>query len=107
MVVWYLEALAAMALSLSVPMAGAWLVQQRTGNSGWVDTIARRRAPHHEGLVRVEPGCLKRVDRGNRQPIRAAVSPRPSIARGAMSCRSVFLPKTIMPAAASAFWTAR
>ena len=26
-------------LSLSVLMAGAWLVQQRTGNSGWVDTI--------------------------------------------------------------------
>jgi steroid 5-alpha reductase family enzyme len=35
----YLEALAAIALSLSVLMAGAWLVQQRTGNSGWVDTI--------------------------------------------------------------------
>ena len=31
--------LAAIALSLSVLMAGAWLVQQRTGNSGWVDTI--------------------------------------------------------------------
>jgi steroid 5-alpha reductase family enzyme len=39
MVVWYLEALAAIALSLSVLMAGAWMVQQRTGNSGWVDTI--------------------------------------------------------------------
>jgi steroid 5-alpha reductase family enzyme len=39
MVVLYLEALAAIALSLSVLMAGAWLVQQRTGNSGWVDTI--------------------------------------------------------------------
>ena len=26
-------------LALSVLMAGAWLVQQRTGNSGWVDTI--------------------------------------------------------------------
>ena len=35
----YLEALVAIALSLSVMMAGAWLVQQRTGNSGWVDTI--------------------------------------------------------------------
>src|ERR1700737_4933978 len=35
----YLEALAAIALSLSVLMAIAWLVQQRTGNSGWVDTI--------------------------------------------------------------------
>ncbi len=39
MTVLYLEALAAIALSLSVLMAGAWLVQQRTGNSGWVDTI--------------------------------------------------------------------
>jgi steroid 5-alpha reductase family enzyme len=39
MVIWYLEALAAIALSLSVLMAGAWMVQQRTGNSGWVDTI--------------------------------------------------------------------
>lgn len=35
----YLQALAAIAVSLSVLMAGAWLVQQRTGNSGWVDTI--------------------------------------------------------------------
>ena len=32
-------AIAAIALSLSVLMAGAWIVQQRTGNSGWVDTI--------------------------------------------------------------------
>ena len=39
MTVWYLEALAAIALSLSVLMAIAWVVQQRTGNSGWVDTI--------------------------------------------------------------------
>src|SRR6201991_2216823 len=39
MTVLYLEALAAIAVSLSVLMAGAWLVQQRTGNSGWVDTI--------------------------------------------------------------------
>src|SRR3954453_4470898 len=35
----YLKALVAIAASLSVLMAGAWLVQQRTGNSGWVDTI--------------------------------------------------------------------
>ncbi len=35
----FLEALAAIAVSLSVLMAGAWAVQQRTGNSGWVDTI--------------------------------------------------------------------
>ncbi|MDR3487677.1 MAG: DUF1295 domain-containing protein [Bradyrhizobium sp.] len=39
MIILYLEALAAMALSLSILMAGAWMVQQRTGNSGWVDTI--------------------------------------------------------------------
>jgi steroid 5-alpha reductase family enzyme len=39
MIVPHFEALAAMAVSLSVLMAGAWLVQQRTGNSGWVDTI--------------------------------------------------------------------
>ena len=39
MVVFYLEALAAIAVALSVLMAGAWMVQQRTGNSGWVDTI--------------------------------------------------------------------
>ena len=35
----YLEALAGIALSLSILMALAWMVQQRTGNSGWVDTI--------------------------------------------------------------------
>lgn len=39
MTILYLEALAAIAVSLSVLMAGAWVVQQRTGNSGWVDTI--------------------------------------------------------------------
>jgi steroid 5-alpha reductase family enzyme len=39
MTILYLEALAAIAVSLSVLMAGAWAVQQRTGNSGWVDTI--------------------------------------------------------------------
>ena len=35
----YLEALAAIAIALSILMAGAWVVQQRTGNSGWVDAI--------------------------------------------------------------------
>jgi steroid 5-alpha reductase family enzyme len=39
MVVLHLAALAAIALSLSLLMAIAWLVQQRSGNSGWVDTI--------------------------------------------------------------------
>ena len=35
----YVEALAAIALSLSLLMAGAWIIRERTGNSGWVDTI--------------------------------------------------------------------
>ena len=35
----HLGALAVIALSLAVLMAFAWVVQQRTGNSGWVDTI--------------------------------------------------------------------
>src|SRR5258708_33379923 len=35
----HLWAAAVIALSLSVLMAGAWVVQQRTDNSGWVDTI--------------------------------------------------------------------
>jgi steroid 5-alpha reductase family enzyme len=39
MMVLYLEALAGIALSLSILMAIAWLVQQRTGNSGRVDAI--------------------------------------------------------------------
>lgn len=35
----FVVGLMAQAVTLSVLMAGAWLVQQRTGNSGWVDTI--------------------------------------------------------------------
>ncbi|HEY8579768.1 MAG TPA: DUF1295 domain-containing protein [Beijerinckiaceae bacterium] len=31
--------MAAAAVFLSLAMAGAWLVQRRTGNSGWIDTI--------------------------------------------------------------------
>ena len=34
----YLEAVAAIAASLSVLISGAWMAQQRTGRSGWVDT---------------------------------------------------------------------
>lgn len=34
-----LAATAMIAIALCAIMAGAWLVQQRTGNSGWVDTI--------------------------------------------------------------------
>jgi steroid 5-alpha reductase family enzyme len=37
--VMFIGGLAAIALSLAVLMAFAWVVQQRTGNSGWVDTI--------------------------------------------------------------------
>jgi steroid 5-alpha reductase family enzyme len=39
MIILYLEALVLIALCLSILMAGAWMVQQRSGNSGWVDTI--------------------------------------------------------------------
>jgi steroid 5-alpha reductase family enzyme len=39
MIVLHLGTLAGIALSLAILMALAWIVQQRTGNSGWVDTI--------------------------------------------------------------------
>ena len=39
MLLQYLIAFAAIAVALSVLMSGAWVAQQRTGNSGWVDTI--------------------------------------------------------------------
>ena len=39
MTLFYLEALVAITVSLSILMAFAWLVQQKSGNSGWVDTI--------------------------------------------------------------------
>jgi steroid 5-alpha reductase family enzyme len=39
MIVLHLGVLAGIALSLSILMALAWIVQQRTGNSGWVDAI--------------------------------------------------------------------
>ena len=35
----FIVALAIIAAALCIVMAGAWTVQQRTGNSGWVDTI--------------------------------------------------------------------
>jgi steroid 5-alpha reductase family enzyme len=38
-VISYVGALVAMALALSILMAGAWVARERTGNSGWVDTI--------------------------------------------------------------------
>jgi steroid 5-alpha reductase family enzyme len=39
MTISYLYALIAIVMALSILMAGAWLAQQRTRNSGWVDTI--------------------------------------------------------------------
>lgn len=39
MTISYFEALVAIALALSILMAIAWVVRERTGNSGWVDTI--------------------------------------------------------------------
>ena len=39
MTISYLEALVVIALALWILMAVAWVVRQRTGNSGWVDTI--------------------------------------------------------------------
>jgi steroid 5-alpha reductase family enzyme len=39
MIIVALEALTGIAVSLSILMSLAWVVQQRTGNSGWVDTI--------------------------------------------------------------------
>ena len=39
MLLMHIQALAAIGLSLSALMMLAWIVQQRTGNSGWVDTI--------------------------------------------------------------------
>src|SRR5450631_3953493 len=39
MTVLVLEALAGIAVSLAILMAIAWMVQERTGNSGWGDTI--------------------------------------------------------------------
>jgi hypothetical protein len=38
MIVLHLEALAAIAVALSVLMAGVWILQQRTGDSGPVGT---------------------------------------------------------------------
>jgi steroid 5-alpha reductase family enzyme len=50
--IFYVAALAAIALSLSLLMTGAWMVWQRTGNSGWVDTeqqMLRSRGARHRG----------------------------------------------------------
>ena len=35
----FVGALVAISVALSVVMIGAWLVQQSTGNSGWIDTV--------------------------------------------------------------------
>jgi steroid 5-alpha reductase family enzyme len=39
MTLFYLKSLVAIAVSLSLLLAAAWVIQRRTGNSGWVDTI--------------------------------------------------------------------
>jgi steroid 5-alpha reductase family enzyme len=39
MLIPFLESVVAMAVMYAALMAGAWVVQQRTGNSGWVDTV--------------------------------------------------------------------
>jgi hypothetical protein len=52
-------ALAGIAPSLSIIIAGAWLVHQRTGNSGWVDTILDFRSRTRRG------GEFAQVERGS------------------------------------------
>ena len=39
MLLMHIQALAEIGLSLSLLMTLAWIIQQRTGNSGWVDTV--------------------------------------------------------------------
>jgi steroid 5-alpha reductase family enzyme len=53
MIALYLEALAAIALSLPILMAGVWIVQQRTGNYGWLEprTSIFLPLPPHKGVV--------------------------------------------------------
>ncbi len=58
-----LTAFVAIAVALSVIMAGAWFVQQRTGNSGWVDTVWT----FGLGLVGVV-GALAPIDTAGWQP---------------------------------------
>jgi steroid 5-alpha reductase family enzyme len=41
MIVLYPEALVGIALSFSILVGFAWMVQQPTGNCGWLDTIRR------------------------------------------------------------------
>jgi cyclopropane-fatty-acyl-phospholipid synthase len=48
MTVLYLEALAAIAASLSVLMASGWLVRQHTGNSGWIEKEWRWSGVHYQ-----------------------------------------------------------
>jgi hypothetical protein len=66
----------------------------RAGNTEVSMQAAAVSAPRHGA----EPDCLKRVDLGDRYQFQAAVSRAPPIAKGAMPCRTGFLPKTIMPA---------
>ena len=71
MTILYLKALLAIAVSLSILMALAWLVQQRSGNSGWVDTIWTFAV----GLVRFRGDTGKQGRRLRRQSVALAASP--------------------------------
>lgn len=59
----FLMVLVAISAALSIIMGVAWLVQQRTGNSGWVDTIWT----FGVGLVGVV-GALAPIEHGALQP---------------------------------------
>jgi steroid 5-alpha reductase family enzyme len=59
----FIAALAAVSAALSVTMGVAWLIQQRTGNSGWIDTSWTF------GLGLVGLGCALRLDGGPRHVI--------------------------------------
>ncbi len=56
MTILYLEALAAIAASLPVLIADEWMVQQRTGRSGWVDTSTFFPLPPQARSSKVETG---------------------------------------------------
>jgi steroid 5-alpha reductase family enzyme len=51
--------LAAITVALSVIMSGAWLIRERTGNSGWVDTTWT------VGFSSPPPACLALPAAGN------------------------------------------
>jgi hypothetical protein len=65
MTVLYLEALVAIVLSLAVLLACAWIIQQRTGNSGWVIPSGRLRWGWSGSAVRCGPSPAPSRMRGN------------------------------------------